>query len=514
MAEALKIARRDTRAAQSVLSAQGGLLEASPRLRRFVAILADGRVLAAPAALNDPEFKAIKQRAEMAGIDLRIPTEATLDEIAATNANVEDVKEYATQARQALLSILARAAKRRASDILISRNDGTAEVRYRINGSMRTDRSLDPERAAALSNAAFNLCDSGDSLASTTRAARAAITNGRSLPHEVVGARLQYAPTAAGFALLIRLSYASSAIRCRSLEEAGYSEHRAMAIRASLQSAAGVFLVAGPTEHGKSTTLNLAIEEFAKSFAQHPNIVSVEDPPETGSLSYVQAFAVNTSIETEEKAFENALLASLRMAPDGIKIGEIRDPVSARTAYRAAGSGALVFATLHAPFATDIPFRLLDLGLERHRAFDQLNLAWISQRLVPTLCPHCSRSSRNPSSNAQLALLAEFDRHRIELGRARLAGPGCEACEFGGSVGRTLVSEVLLPDLDLLEEGLAPGSTRRSLRRSWLERGGKPITADAFRHVRAGRVSLEAFSRSVAPASSLLSDLAQLEGAG
>ena len=282
MAEALKIARRDTRAAQGVLSAQGGLLEASPRLRRFLAILADGRVMAVPAALSDPEFNAIKQRAAVAGMDLRAPTEATLDEIAAINANVENVKEFATQARQALLSILARAAKRRASDVLISRNEGTAEVRYRINGSMRTDRSLDPERAAALSNAAFNLCDSGDSLASTTRAARAAITNGRSLPHEVVGARLQYAPTASGFALLIRLSYASSAIRCRSLEEAGYSEHRAMAIRASLQSAAGVFLVAGPTEHGKSTTLNLAIEEFAKSFAQHPNIVAVEDPPERG----------------------------------------------------------------------------------------------------------------------------------------------------------------------------------------------------------------------------------------
>ena len=509
MAEALKIAKRGTEPAQNVLSAQGGILEVSPRLRRFLAILADGRVLAAPAALSDPEFKTLKQRAAVAGINLRAPTEATLDEIAATNANVENVKEYATQARQALLSILARAAKRRASDILISRNEGIAEVRYRIHGTMRTDRSLDPERAAALSNAAFNLCDSGDSLASTTRAARAAITNGRALPHEVVGARLQYAPTAAGFALLIRLSYASAAIRCRSLEEAGYSEHRAMAIRAALQSAAGVFLVAGPTEHGKSTTLNLAIEEFARSFAQHPNIVAVEDPPETGALSYVQAFAVNTSIETEEKAFENALLASLRMAPDGIKIGEIRDPVSARTAYRAAGSGALVFATLHAPFATDIPFRLLDLGLERHRTFDPLNLAWISQRLVPTLCPHCARSFREPTSDTQEALLAEFERHRIDLGQAMLAGPGCEACDHSGSMGRCLVSEVILPDLDLLEEGLAPESTRRSLRQNWLQRGGEPITTDAFRHVRAGRVSLEAFSRTVAPASVLRSDLAR-----
>lgn len=223
MAEELRISRRNTGGHCKVLSAQGGTLEASPKLRRFLAILSDGRVLATPAAFNDPEFKTLQQRAASSGMRLRTPTEATLDEIAAANANVGDVQEFATQARLALLSILARAAQQRASDILISRSDGSAEIRFRINGAMRTERTLDPERAAALSNAAFNLCDSGDSLSSPTRAVRAAITSSRSLPSVVDGARLQFAPTAAGFALLIRLAYAATAVHCRSLEEAGYS---------------------------------------------------------------------------------------------------------------------------------------------------------------------------------------------------------------------------------------------------------------------------------------------------
>ena len=512
MAEELRIAKRNTGGHCKVLSAQGGALEASPRLRRFLAILSDGRVLATPAAFNDPEFKTLQQRAAASGMRLRTPTEATLDEIAAANANVRNVQEFATQARQALISILARAAQQRASDILISRSEGSAEIRFRVNGAMRTERTLDPERAAALSNAAFNLCDSGDSLSSTTRAVRAAITSGRSLPSSVVGARLQFAPTAAGFALLIRLAYAATAVGCRSLEEAGYSGQRAMAIRAAIQSSAGVFLVAGPTEHGKSTTLNLAIDEFAKGFAQHPNIIAVEDPPETRAPPYVQAFSINTSIETEERAFENALLASLRMAPDGVKIGEIRDSVSARTAYRAAGSGTLVFATVHAPYATDIPFRLLDLGLERSRAFDSLNLAWISQRLVPTVCEQCAVPVRHPATAAQRALLAEFERHGIGLEDAAFAGTGCSNCDFSGSTGRILVSEVIQPDFDLLERGLGEDSTRKSLRDAWLRRGGEPITADAFRHVRSGRIALDAFCRSVAPAALLRSDLGQLMG--
>ena len=510
MAEELRISRRSAGPERKVLSAEGGALEASPRLRRFLAILADGRVLAVPAALGDPEFKALQQRANTAGIKLRPPVEATLDEIAATNANVGDVKEFATQARQTLLSTLARAAQHRASDVLISRNDTSAEIRFRVNGAMRTDRSLDPERATALSNAAFNLCDSGDSLSSTMRAARAAITNGRLLPPEVVGARLQYAPTASGFALLIRLSYAAATVNCGSLEEAGYSAPQAMAIRASLQSGSGVFLVGGPTEHGKSTTLNLAIEEFAQGFAQNPNIVAVEDPPESRALPYVQAFSVNTSIETEERAFENALLASLRMAPDGVKIGEIRDRISAQTAYRAASSGTLVFATLHAQFATDIPFRLLDLGLERHRAFDPLNLAWISQRLVPMVCPHCALSCRDPVTDSHRALLAEFEWHGLELGQAKFSGQGCAACAHSASLGRLLVSEVIIPDQHLLEHGLQTDSTRRTLRSSWLRRDGKPITVDAFGHARSGRISLDAFSRFVAPPALLRSDLRQL----
>ncbi len=507
MAEQLRLVPKPSGSEGGVLSAEGGSLEASPRLRRFLAILSDGKVLAVPAALRDPEFRTLQHRAQASGIRLQAPTEASLDEVAAANANVRDVREFATQARQALLSILARAAQFRASDVLISRQEGHALLRYRIDGTMRTDRTLDPDRAAAMSNAAFNLCDSGDSLASTTRAVRAAITDSRVLPTDVTGARLQYAPTATGFALLVRLSYSHAALRCQTLEEAGFSAPHATALRAAVQSAAGVILVAGPTEHGKSTTLNLAIDEFARGFVHAPNIVAVEDPPESRSLPHVQAFSVNTSVETEAAAFESALLASLRMAPDGMKIGEIRDRVSAHAAYTAAGSGTLVFATLHAAFATDIPFRLMDLGLEPYRAFDTLNLAWVSQRLVPEVCPDCAIPFRNPASDAHRSLVRDFGHRTSELTDARLTGPGCDACGASGSLRRSLFLEIVRPHPELLAFGLSGTASRQAFRRAWLDRGGESVVASAYDRVRNGQVSLDAFCRTVAGAATLDADL-------
>ena len=508
MAEALQINSGGSRShSLKILSARGGALEASPRLRRFIAIFEDGRTLATPAALDDPEFQMLQRHAASGNIRLRKPEVASLDQIAAANAKVGDVAEFVTQARHAFFSILERAAMVHASDVLISRSGEEAEVRLRVDGLMRNDRKLEPDRATAISNAAFHACDAGDSLAITTRAVRAAITNRKFLPGKVQGVRLQYAPTATGFVLVLRIAYASSAIHCRTLEEAGYGQQQTSVIRSALQSSAGVFVVAGPTEHGKSTTLNLAIEEFARGYAQFPNIVAVEDPPETQHIPYIQSFSVNTSIESEEAAFEGALLAALRLAPDGIKIGELRDNVSARTAYRAAGSGALVFSTLHAAFATDIPFRLMDLGVERYRAFDHLNILWIAQRLVPSACRSCSYSTRNADSHAYRALLADAERLQISLGKARFAGSGCNACAGTGFVGRALVSEVVAPDHKLLETGLDPGATRQSFRRAWLQHGGSPITVDAFQFVRTGQISLDAFVRNVAAFESLVFDV-------
>ena len=78
----------------------------------------------------------------------------------------------------------------------------------------------------------------------------------------------------------------------------------------------------------------------------------------------------------------------LRQAPDVILIGEIRDAITAETAVRAANSGHLVLASLHAPSALGAVQSMLSLGVILHFLSSSLQ-GVIAQRLVRTLCPAC-----------------------------------------------------------------------------------------------------------------------------
>ena len=81
----------------------------------------------------------------------------------------------------------------------------------------------------------------------------------------------------------------------------------------------------------------------------------------------------------------------MRQAPDVIMIGEVRDAETAETAVRAANSGHLVLATLHAPIAAGAIESLLALGVAPTFLASSL-LGVVSQRLVRTLCPECKMS--------------------------------------------------------------------------------------------------------------------------
>src|SRR5206468_13069026 len=86
--------------------------------------------------------------------------------------------------------------------------------------------------------------------------------------------------------------------------------------------------------------------------------------------------------------FPDLLRSILRQAPDVIRIGEIRDEETAATAVRAANSGHLVLATLHAPVAAGAIQSMRALGVNPFFLSSGL-LGIIAQRLVRVLCPSC-----------------------------------------------------------------------------------------------------------------------------
>jgi len=147
----------------------------------------------------------------------------------------------------------------------------------------------------------------------------------------------------------------------------------------------GLFLVTGPTGCGKTTTLASMINYINENFDRH--IITVEDPIEyyhTHKKSIINQREVGIDVPS----FAEALRRVLRMDPDVILVGELRDLETIESAIRAAETGHLVFSTLHTTSAAGTITRIIDIfpvnQQEQIRTQLSINLmAVLSQALCP-----------------------------------------------------------------------------------------------------------------------------------
>ena len=117
-------------------------------------------------------------------------------------------------------------------------------------------------------------------------------------------------------------------------------------------------------------------------------IYTIEDPVEKVVKTATQ-IPVNT--EHDDRGFASMGRSALRMDPDVIVLGEMRDEDTAKVMTRAAITGHLVFSTLHTNTAPAIITRMVDMGISANLLSDPHLLAClICQRLLPKLCEHCS----------------------------------------------------------------------------------------------------------------------------
>lgn len=172
--------------------------------------------------------------------------------------------------------------------------------------------------------------------------------------------------------------------------------------RAGTSRTDGLCLICGPTGSGKTTTLNATLREMDR-FGR--SIFTAEDPVEY-QLPYVGQVNINPLVGLD---FSRALKAFMRADPDIIVLGEVRDEETARNMSRAAETGHLVMATLHAGSIHGAAQRMKDLGVDV-RELKFLLRSVLVQRLVRTICQSCR-------------------------------GVGCPRCHGTGYGGRTIVSE-------------------------------------------------------------------------
>jgi len=320
-----------------------------------------------------------------------------------------------------------------ASDIHIEPFENHVQIRFRIDGVLRTVNTLPRSRFDAVASRVKLL--SGMDIAE-----RRLPQDGRQsvrFAGQDIDLRVSSLPGAWGESIVLRLLRKQQSLP--SLEGLGLEGRSMEAFQALLEERNGVILVTGPTGSGKSTTLYRGLEGVNDG---QRKIITIEDPVEydMDGITQVQARA------DIGYTFARGLRAILRQDPDVIMIGEIRDGETAGIAVQAALTGHLVFSTLHTNTALSAVERLVDLGVEPFLVSASLR-GLMGQRLVRRLCGHCSVP-------AGAAAIAQGEARLNEVRRAGADLPdsvnqpqwrearGCPHCSGTGYSGRVAVFEV------------------------------------------------------------------------
>ena len=149
----------------------------------------------------------------------------------------------------------------------------------------------------------------------------------------------------------------------------------------------GIFLVTGPTGSGKTTTLATMINYINENFDKH--IITIEDPIEYYH-PHKKSIVTQREVGVDVPSFNEALRRVLRMDPDVIMVGELRDLETMESALRAAETGHLVFSTVHTTSAQGTITRIVDQFPvnQQNQIRIQLSttlIAVLSQTLIPRI---------------------------------------------------------------------------------------------------------------------------------
>ncbi len=322
--------------------------------------------------------------------------------------------------------IVADAIEARASDIHIEPSLEAVQVRYRIDGALRTADTLPPGLKAAIASRI-------KIMARLDIAERRLPQDGRiklAIRGVDIDFRVSTLPTAHGESIVLRILDRSQV--ALDFDTLGFERKTTAQLRKVMRNPNGIVLVTGPTGSGKTTTLYTALKEITTPDVK---VFTVEDPIEY-QLAGVNQVQVQPAIGLD---FPNTLRAILRQDPDVIMIGEIRDAETAKIAIQASLTGHLVFSTLHTNSAAASITRLIDMGVEDYLIASTVK-AVLAQRLVRRLCPHCATPLETREQ-----MRAQFIGEAFATGPERFSSPkGCPQCRNLGYSGRSTIAELLI----------------------------------------------------------------------
>jgi len=247
----------------------------------------------------------------------------------------------------------------------------------------------------------------------------------------------------------------------------------------------GLLLVCGPTGSGKSTTLYGCL-----NYVNRPDIkiITAENPVEYNIDGIVQV-PVNPDVKLGEGKkfdFASALRSFMRLDPDVIMVGEIRDEETAHIALEAAMTGHLVFSSIHTNDAPSALERLTQMGIPRFVVANTMK-GVLAQRLSRRLCKDCKVEA--VPTPEELAVF-EANGVKVPAGAKVYRPKGCDVCKGTGYKGRVGMHELLILN-DEIRMQLLKDPSAIPVKEIAMKNGMRTISMDGLEKVLLGLTTIK-----------------------
>ncbi|HEY4160698.1 MAG TPA: ATPase, T2SS/T4P/T4SS family [Candidatus Saccharimonadales bacterium] len=423
--------------------------------------------------------------------NISVNTAGTADLVAQVSQTLQQVR-----ADDMLAYLVSQAHRLNASDVHIETQAADVRIRFRIDGVLHPIARLGHEKYRVLTGAiasAGNVSTSADEAQQGHISQKVTMADGTQVD---VNVRLETVPTINGMDVVMRLFNMDAGKY--NLDRLGLSTEERAVLDDIIKKPGGLVMIVGPTGSGKTTTLYSILNSLN---SEERKLITIEDPVEY-QFPGVTQISVHSSEHGEDASFANKLRATLRLDPDIVMVGEVRDSDTAKTALQASLTGHLVLTTYHAGSAAEALARLMDVIGQNPLFVSAIRLV-MAQRLIRRLDDATKQSYQPPpeelSKIQQVIVTLPDGIAKPDLAHLQLYKPGSSPENPYGFQGQVAIREQFRmtgPIRQILEHPAAVLSAQ-AIEAAAMKSGMRTMLQDGILKVCAGLTTLEEVYRVV-----------------
>lgn len=423
------------------------------------------------------------------------PKEVVYDDVKIAQEGDSDTLKSVSQTLESVSSdkildyVIDQADRLNASDIHIENGRDNVRIRLRVDGALHPIAEISNEKYRVLTGALASRANI--STAATDPQTGHMQRESVSRPGKMINMRIETIPTNFGMDVVVRLFNFDESLL--SIDRLGMDPDRRENLEEIVSHPHGMVMLVGPTGSGKSTTLFSIINELNNPSRK---IITLEDPVEI-SVPGISQIPVDTS---NGKTFADNLRAVLRLDPDVVMIGEIRDVDTAKTAIQASITGHLVLTTFHASSAAAAFSRMVDM-IGQNPIFANAIRMVISQRLVRRL-DDATKQEYEPDDATKRWIIANLGDlpdsvDKPDLENIRLYQPGSSEDAPFGYKGRMMVFEqmTITDNMQQFIRGDVLDVNVKEIEEAAMKQGMMTMLQDGLLKVLRGETTIEELNR-------------------